>query len=573
MASAQLYHRADSPAAGSAYLFHRAKSPTIGYSRLSHRASNTATSVRLWHRASSPSRETAYLQHRAASDGAVFPPSTPGNPTPPPPNYPNVCLPIDVGGLSAWEAAWKLGVSGLKMTIKGGENANRDISEIPYKFEVSHQRSGAMGWQLYIQDDLGIYHPFKAGGPWAGVLGFSSRHRIDVSAEYGGRTFKYTGPATGLAHQRRASDGGWFKDLVWRGTDESKWMFTRSVTMPTARSTRTRIQKALPLVKEMLSAAGLAGPKNFKDFPIRLLHRQNGRYGDWIQRLLEVNGQQWRVDGKTLVCYDSLLGDGAQYTYSADSLVADDSYDSDVGDMLTRVVVRRLAEKDDDAAGTEPEVATKFGKYTKQFEKPLTAPQWHATVENMGIFSDFIFRDKGGNVIGVRKVRGGVWPSFLLSGQIQRAVSVEYTFGARAGVLATEGYGEIYFTGITDEEKSGEEEFPDAYNESFTLPVIDDDLERDYDMVREELEVNELIATKKEAESYGRGYINKAKAALFPLTLTVPLNPDIVDGARVRLIDTTLGATLDRVVISSTHTFHDNPAERKTTFTCGGYLL
>lgn len=519
----------------------------------------------LAHRFSAPRSRHGELTHCVASDGKVFKPESP-----PPISYPHACLPRRAVGLSEWEAAWKLGVAGLELDIMGGPNASVNLSDIPYKLVVQHGRSAASTWSLYIQDDTGTYHPHKAGGAWEGVLGFTLAHRIKATARYGGKEFVYTGPATGFSHQRTVSDGGWFKDAVWSGIDESKALFERSVTMPTRRSTRSRIQRALPIVREMLAAAGLKGPVGFRDYPIRLFHRQDGRYGDWLMRLLEVNGQQWRMEGKTFRCYDSMSGHGRIYTYSSNTVVHSESYQSNFADVLTRVTVRRLVERDDEG-GREPEKHTTFGSYSKTFDQPISMVQWQTPVQSGGVFSDFVFRDEAGEVVAVRKVRGGVWPAFLTGAPIIKAASVEYTWGAAPGVVAKEGYGEILFSGTAGDNQD-DEDFPEAFNAALKLDVADDELESLVGQIREEMEINELIATAAQAISFGRGHLNKLKAALFPLSITVPLNPDLVDGSRVRIVDGVLGTSIDRIVISSTHTFADDPAARQTTFTCGGYL-
>lgn len=515
------------------------------------------------HRASAPTSRTTDLVHRAISDGPLL--TAEG---PPPASYPNACLPARAVGMSEWDAAWKLGVSGLEMNIRGGENASVDLTGIPYKLEIQHQPSGSASWSLFIQDDTGEYHPHKSGGAWEGVLGFTAAHRLQATVRYGGKDFPYTGPATGFSHQRSARDG-WFKDAVWRGIDESKALFTRSVTMPSVRSTRARVQYAMPLVKEILQGIGLKGPEGFTDFPIRLFHRQDGRYGDWLLRLLEVLGLQWRMKGKTFFCYDSLAGHGRTYTYSADTIVPSESYDANFGDVLTKVVVKRLVERDDEG-GTDPEVSTSFGKYSKTFDRPLSNIQIQTPVQSGGVFSDFIYRNQAGNVISVWNVRGGIWPAMLVGAPIYMAKSVEYTFGAQPGVVAKEGYGEIYFSGTAGDQQN-DEDFPEAFNTALTVPVVDDELEAKFGEVKEEMEVNELIATPVQAASFGRGHLNKLKAALFPLNITVPLNLDLVDGSKVRIVDEVLGVSIDRTVITATHTITDDPLGRQTTFTCGGY--
>jgi len=479
-----------------------------------------------------------------------------------------VCL-LSVEGKTEWDAAWQFGLSGLVMDIRAGVDAGVELGEAPYKLDVTHQQSAAATWSISIVDPTGEYHPYK-DGTFHNVLGKTKDHRIRATVQYGGRTFVYSGPATGFSHRRSASTAGWFKDAVWSGIDESRPLFRRAVTMPSVRSTRHTITRAASVAEEIVAAAGLSGPTGFVDYPIRMFHRQNGRYGDFLMKLLEVKGQQWRMKGTAVQCYDSLAGHGRIYHYSADGVVPDESYDSQLADVITRVIVKRLVERDSEA-GTDPEVATKFGKYRKDFEQPLSHVQWQILSQQLGTFSDFIFRDADGNVLAVRDTRGGVWAQHLYGAPIINAVSVEYTFGAQVGVVgATEGYGEIIFTGTVGD-KPDEEEFPDGFDESFTATVSDAELEELFGEILEELDINELIATQAEAISYGRGYLDKLKARLFPLVVTVPLNPDLVDGSRVRITDSVLGVTIDRVVISATHTFSEDPLQRRTTFTIGGY--
>lgn len=559
----RMVHRVIALRQETASLSHRVEGPTSVRRPLSHRVSNRMELIRLSHRVVVPRAHNADLLHRVEADEPVF---QIGNPLPP--GFPTVCMPHILAGRSRWDAAWQLRMSDVELRVWAGLNAGRDFSGIPYRLVVSHQRSAAATWSLYTVDDLGIYHPCKAGGEYSGVLGWTKDHRIRAVVKWGGREFTYTGPATGFSHQRSARDG-WFRDAVWSGIDESKPLFEKSVTMPTVRSTKRRIQQAVQVFQEILAKAKLSGA-GFRNFPIRLLHRQDGRYGDWLMRLLEVSGQQWRMQGRTFTCYDSLQGHGPIYTYSANTAVASEGYDATLADVLTRVTVKRLVERDVDDVQT-PEVAVTFGKYTKTFSSPLSAVRSIPIVETGGVFSDFIARSPAGNVVAVWGVRGGVWPTFLLGRQANNVVAVEYTFGAKPGVVATEGYGEILFTG-TSGDKPDEEDFPSGFNSNLTREVFDGELESKFGQIREELELNELIATAAQADSFGRGHLNKLKAALFPLRVTVPLNPDLVDGSRVRLVDDTLGTSIDRIVISATHTFDADPTQCVTTFTCGGYL-
>lgn len=558
-----LCHRVISLAAELAILEHRVKNGASFEKVLCHRVSDSVDIAILQHRVQSYVDAEAVLEHRVQSLGQVM--------TEPPANFPDQCLPAYIEGKSEWEAAWQFGLSGLEMEIKAGIDAAVSLGDVPYKFEVTHERSAASTWTVSIVDDTGVYHPYKAGGAYENVLGKTKDHRISAKMTVGGRVFQYTGPATGFSHRRAAADAGWFKDMVWKGIDESRPLFERSVTLPTVRSTRHRVQRALPVAQEMVSAAGLTGIVGFRDFPIRLFHRQKSRYGDFLMKLFEAKGSQWRMRGRAVQCYDPIDGHGPVYHYTAEGVVPEEGYDSELADVITRVLVKRLNESDNEA-GTDPEVATKFGKYRKDFDQPLYHVQWQILSQQLGAFSDFIFRDKTGNVIAVRDVRGGIWAQHLYNAPIINAVSVEYTFGAQPGVVGVlEGYGEIIFTG-TAADKPDEEDFPDGFDSNFTEPVIDEELEDLFGEILEELDTNELIATVAEARSYGRGWLNKLKAALFPLVVTVPLNPDLVDGSRVWVTDSVLGVTIKRVVISVTHTFHDDPLQRQSVFTIGGYL-
>lgn len=472
-------------------------------------------------------------------------------------------------GPTEWDRAWRFNDGICTLELFAGVGANTDVSEIPYKFEVSHARSQATEWNVYIVDDLGTYHPVKAGD-FHNVFGKGKNHRMKALLTWGGRQFTYSGYPTRAGHQRSSEDAGWFRDLVWGGVDKAKSLSARSVTMKTVRSTRTKIARAFTTVAEIIAAAGLLGPFSFVDFPIRLFHRQNQRYGDFLTKLLEVpGGLQWQMRGDEFHCYDPLDGHGPIYHYTVAGVMYGDSWDSDIADVVTQASVRRIAETDEDGGG-EPQISTRFGKYSFSFDQPMYGVQWEESELSGGSHSDFIGRDVEGNVVAVRDIRGGVWPDFLKLARMDGIKSIEYTFGADAGFDGDEGYGKILFTGTSGDHQD-DESFPDAFNADFEYTGQDDDLVEEYGEILEELEVNEVIATRNDAIRFVRGWLNKRKAALFPLQVTVPLNPALVDGARVKITDLTLGVTISRVVITSTHTFSDDPNVRRTVFTIGGY--
>ena len=562
---AYLLHRASSPASFEKHFLHRVKSPADFKKNFLYRATNTTLKKQFLHRAKSPREFSKGFLHRAESPGVEIEVGELLTPAP----GSSLSAGARAPGPTGWDRAWQFNEGICEVTIWAGIGAATDVSGIPYKVEITHGRSQAMAWAMYVVDDTGNYHPQKSGA-FNDVFGRGKNHRMVMQATWGGRTFSYRGYATGFGHQRSADTAGWFKDFVWRGIDMSRPLFERSVTMPTVRSTRKKIARAVTSVREMLSAAGLGSVEGFKDFPVRLMHRQSGRYGEWLMRLLEVVGLQWRMRGETFVCYDAGTGHGPIYHYSVSNIQYSDNYDSEVGSVVTSVSCRRLAEPDEEVGG-EPEVATTFGKYSKTFDKPLYGVQWIESELQLGGFSDFIFRDPNGNVVAVRDVRGGVWPQFLQTAPLSNVKSVEYTFGADVGVNAKEGYGKILFTGSSGE-KPDSEDFPDAFNAEFVAEEQDDDLLAEFGRIHEELETNELIATPAEASSYLKGWLAKLRAALFPLSVTVPLNPALVDGARVKITDLTLGVTLVRTVINATHTFSDDPGVRRTVFTVGGYI-
>ena len=104
------------------------------------------------------------------------------------------------------------------------------------------------------------------------------------------------------------------------------------------------------------------------------------------------------------------------------------------------------------------------------------------------------------------------------------------------------------------------------------MTVEDPELEDIFDETLEELDVNELIATQQQGLEFGRGWLARRKAALFPLDITVPLNPAILDGTVITIRDAVLNLTHTRPVISVTHSFGGSPQTQWTKFTIGGYL-
>lgn len=552
----------------SALLSHRASASATHFYLRAHSVSDKFDRVHLAHSVQAAARTELHLVHSTECVGVeeepgelIVTPAPSGSARPSGARHP---------GKSSWDRAWMLGDGELEVKIWGGVEASTEVSGIPYRFEIVHGRSQAVTWACYIVDDTGKYHPAKIGGEYEGVFGRGQHHKMRAHILWGGREFRYTGWASGFGHQRSNRDSGWFRDMVWSGVDESKPFFAPRKTMPTVRSTRSKVVRKAAVAAEILAAAGGFSVSGLKDGPIRLFHRQSGRYGDWLARLVEMAGQEWHLIGKRVEVYDALAGCGAKFTYSVSTPVRSESYDSAVADVITRVLVRRVQEAESRGA-EEPEVCTTFGTYTKSWPEDMHAIQPEPIEAQLGAFSDYIYRNAKGNVVAVRGSRGGVYPAHLMTAPIRSVRSVEYTFGAQAGVLASEGYGRILFRGVPAN-KPDQEDMPEEFESGFELEVIDQALEDIFGEALEELDVNELIATQQQALEFGQGWLNRRKAALFPLSITVPLNPAIRDGTPITIIDLILNRTHTRPVLTATHSFGAAPDSQWTRFTIGGYL-
>ena len=187
----------------------------------------------------------------------------------------------------AYEQVWKRGRAAnpnslpqVSILVDGVE-----LCPAPYALQVTLTESAATQWEVRIKDPHGTYHPKNPNSPFFGKLKRGTPMIARVTWE--GAEFNLVGVGTGCGHRRSWQDCGQL-DFVWKGIDLSKKLFSKGVTTDTLRSSAsggvwTTKSAAQVLLDEMAIACNLS---LMEATGIRLQNRQDGRPGDWFQKLL-----------------------------------------------------------------------------------------------------------------------------------------------------------------------------------------------------------------------------------------------------------------------------------------------
>lgn len=489
-------------------------------------------------------------------------PENPGG-TIPNPAYPGF-------GMSEADLAWKCGIGDLEIY-----KLKADGQDLPLhgQIDIELNDSGAHQWSWTIEDPTGEYHPEKVGGEWEGVMTDSAEKVFELGMRWGGKDFRFKGVATGYGHNRTAADRK--LTFTWSGICMSFNLFEDSVTLPTIRSTRARVVNMSEALVEALEAASVAWANLPTLGPLRLHHRQDDKPGNWMQRYLDrgLNGRGWgwrfNGDGK-IEFYPIQLG-AARYRYDETAMVEAENFQSDNSELVGGVKVRRVVENADQAGN--PVTCREFkGGYRLEFEQELYGLTWRPLgVPTLGVFSDFICRNAAGNVVSVGDIRGGVWPVNLINAPRMGIKSVEWTFGAQVGVLASEGFGQLIFTGRTRDKQDSE--FPAEFETSFSVPVWNDDLIAKVGTKSKELPIDELVGSQADAENYGRAWLSRKLLYFGPKELTVPLNVGLIPGETIYERDPILNRARVGFLRQVRHRIVADPGERRSTYVASGWKV
>lgn len=475
-----------------------------------------------------------------------------------------------------YDVAWQHNVGHLSVSLtvwKNGET--KDLTGVPAILQITLNESAPAQWQLQILDDTGYYHPKKVGGEWEDWMNDKSGRKLLVNVSWGGASWQFVGIGKRYGHTRNSSDGR--INFTWGGLGPTERLFRKARTEETLRSDS---QAANPITNKdvIASTCDLYGQpydlSRMEEAPVRVQHRQDGRPADWSQAAFETpTFAEWREEGETLVAFQpDYTGSQVHWTYNASTVVFEENLDSTIPDHVNTVDVRRASEAKTPppgagvGVGDENDNVVKVFDFGPQgpitFDPPMNGLMWRQLVQSNGIHSDFIARNKDGNVVGVYEVRGGTWPDFLLaSGARNGIASIEWTYGAAPGFLGDGAYSEIEFFG-SQGNAPGEVE-----DTVYTVTVSDDtSVADDGGEFRLELSPNPLLWDSEWMAVYGERYLYRKGRERDPITIRVPFNPLACLGDGVKIVDLILGTTEIRYVKQITHSIADDVGQLFTRF-------
>lgn len=488
---------------------------------------------------------------------------------------------VSVGGgsyASEVDVAWQTGVGTLEITQLAAVTASgtHSLIGVPSVLQITENESAALQWQLTILDDTGYYHPRRTDSPWAGVMddrAFDSSGAIAKTLEarikWGGHEYALSGAPNKAGHTRSFVSGNRF-DFSWGGTDvPSARLFWPHQTLPTIRSSRGSILTNDGVLRDFLPS--YVSDLNIKihEARIRTMHRNDLRAGDALQAILDLTGAAWRVRGRRLECYQPALT-SPQWTYGADAYILEDQLELDSSQIVNQVVCRRAIERGA-SQRDEPTALNDFGVETETFSPPISGLTWKST--GAGIVSDVICRDASGNVTSVLNPRGGVYASHLLGAFPINVASVEFTWGAPTGVVASGAPGTIQWFGA---QQDATETLDDpGFDEEIYVEESDSASIDAYGTRRVELSPNPLLWDSAAARYQAQQYLLRKAWDSDPQSFRVHLNLAMRVGHTVDIEDDVLQRTDRRYITQVTHSISDDPGQRFTRFraiTIGGPL-
>lgn len=437
----------------------------------------------------------------------------------------------------AFEDAWQSNQGRPEITIQVERFGTvRDISSVAYELDIDLVESGPASWTLSIFDELGHYNPENADSPWFdwmtdepyGATGATVR-RILVTVVQGGMTFEFEGEPDGFGY---AVGEDQLLRFQWKGKDRSRRLYRQNLTLPTQRSSLAGVVSSHSILDLVGQAGQVRLDLRSDDLPIPVMHLQESKPAEFLDDILALSVGRWQMKGDTLRTYQPELS-SPQFTYDlAKQIVKSLQVDSSLPKLVNQKTMRRAREVG--AGANEPIQATTFGPLSSSFGRPLYGVGWKRLRENGGRFSDFVFRNSGGNVIAVHDVRSGIpWPASLLGVRPDGAVSVEFVWGnISPDQLVLEGAGEIQFTGHSGD--NPDSLFGSAWDDKFTVTVRVPDSVKRHGLEPETSDPSPLIANSQVARKKAERELYWAFAERKPVAMEVPLNILLEPGMTLR---------------------------------------
>jgi len=457
-----------------------------------------------------------------------------------------------------------------------------DLGEAPAILQVTHNESAPLRWQIYVDDPEGKYHPRKSGGEFAGAMdnraydsagGFAKKFLATVY--WGGSPYHLIGIPNQIASERNNGSGGRFR-LTWGGIDCTEGFFRRANTAKTLRTVRGGTTWFnVDALRDICEQLNVSCDFRIRREKIRVQHRQNGRWGDWFQSLLDATRAKWRSEGERIVAYQPTLTGPALWNYDSKALILEENLDAPTPDIVNKVTARRANE----GGGSRAEVnLLKFGSgYKAVFNPPIDNPQFKVSGGNLAAVSNVVYRDPSGAIVGVSNWRTDgmgtaanigtvaaqdpMGRAYGNGGQAKNVNSAEFTWGITVAGFPTilESAGNVTFFAAPSDPTSDP-----VLELTGKAPASIGGGNLGWGEKALELPPNPLFYDSAQLKRYLYDYLLEFAFDTLPTTYKVFLNHEMRPGDLVAIHDDRLGLVDVRYVYQCTHSFSDFPEQRFT---------
>ncbi len=213
------------------------------------------------------------------------------------------------------------------------DGVSKNLGEAPASLEVQLNESASASWTLTIIDPTGDYHPRKAGSEWEEWMDDAAYDesgniikKLVAVVDWGGVEWTFVGVPVAFGHTRNKQSQR--LEFKWTGLDVSAKLFRRSQTLDTIRADRR--SRAAPMLRTVLGQIASAYDVDadwglVDNQPVRTMHMQDGRPGDWMQQLLEAAPfAEWKVRGETLIGFQPTVKSAPDWVYDRHACVEEE---------------------------------------------------------------------------------------------------------------------------------------------------------------------------------------------------------------------------------------------------------
>jgi hypothetical protein len=386
--------------------------------------------------------------------------------------------------------------------------------------------------------------------------------KLIANCVWGGSNYNFVGVPTRYGHARRGAGPIEFR---WGGVDISDRFFRRAQSASTLRSSGSNLLFNTDLIRDICSRLQMSCDLSMlRPEAIRTQHRQDSRWGDLFQQAL-FQGAEWRVEGETLVCYQTNYSGAATWVYDSKSVVPEENLEADSPQIINQATARRGTEGGANQGATV--ALLKSGTYPISFNPPVLGLQFRQTPDAVFAVSDVICRNTAGVIVKVLAPRNtqGQWPP-QFNQSLEPIASAVFTWGVMfPGQQVTERVGQVQFYGAPDSTGAPQDPIhtltahcPDSIQGVGQKPG--------WGLQPIEMPPNPLYYDSAAMGRDLNDFLWKHAFDLKPITNRVFLNHEMRPGDRVMIRDLVLGTNDVRYVEQCTHVFSDDPNTRLTRF-------